>query len=313
MPTLIRHAGLRPEQEQRLRFAVAALSASGIQASLDHWDGTRCKLVVVNLDDGHGRKVREIAQRRGLRVVGWAQPEGTDGHTGNGRNDLGVADLTRWLESQLRSEADVQPGMMATSPSMPASNSGLVRLAQDPACVEGDIEARLGGRHLYLLRSSGRVLTSSLSDQMAARDRLHEAGWSLRQATPSVQELGTFEYSGSLDAWLLSAALRKPEALPAFPEKLCFLEHWPDLGASPDAIGALKVARALGSGATPSSIVARHVLDPWYVAACLWAFAAAGLLRARSMLPKTEPTPEQGRPARLLNKLASYFGLGRQA
>lgn len=301
MRALIRHAGLRPEQEQRLRLAAGALAAHGINASVEAWDGTRCDLAVIAGDDGYGRRVQDIAARRGLGVLILGNhAEGTVA----AREDASAIALSRRLLSSLQAaEAGAAPA--------PAAQGGIVSLALDPRLVDKDLEAQVGGRSIQLLRSRGRVLSTTLSDQVAARDRLCESGWSFRALTAASAGERPREFSGSLDAFLLQGALRQASLLPPFPAPACSLQDWPDLGASPDAIAALRLAQTLNAGpASPADLASAHGLEASYVGACLWAFAASGLLR-RHGEPSPAPTPAPKAATGILARLAAHFGLTR--
>lgn len=308
MRALIRHAGLRPEQEQRLRLAAGALSAHGISAGVEAWDGTRCDLVAVGGEDGYGRHVQTIATRRsvGVLVLG-----GKIDGAGRAPDDASAAALVRHLLAILQPGAGVNGHAAApTAAVATAQSAGLVNLAQDPRLADKDLEAQVAGRSIQLLRSSGRVLSATLSDQMTARDRLCEGGWSFRALPPGQAGDQLREFAGSLDAFLLQGALRSAALLPPFPAQSCSLQDWPDLGASPDAIAALRLVRTLSAQpVSPADLARTHAVDPRYVGACLWAFAASGLLRRHG---EPAAAPPAAKPASgILARLAAHFGLTR--
>jgi len=148
---MIRHAGLRPEQEQRLRLAAGALAAHGINASVEAWDGTRCDLAVISGDDGYGRRVQDIAARRGLGVLILGNhAEGTVA----AREDASAAVLAKRLLTGLQAaDAGFAPAPAATAGVAAPAHAGIVSLALDPRLVDKDLEAQVGGRTIRLLRS----------------------------------------------------------------------------------------------------------------------------------------------------------------
>lgn len=317
MRALIRHAGLRPDQEQRLRLAATALAAHGIQASVASWDGTRCQVAVVNADDAYGRKVLDVALRRGALALALSQSAVQAGAHAAARDDSSAASLARLLQGILQADGTAGPAdppaiaarRLAANQAI-ASDGGLVHLAREDRLAGLDLEAHLGGRVVHLARSSGRVLSPTLSDLMAARDRLWEPGWTFVPLAQASTAQARFEMSTGLDAFLLQGALKRAAQLPAFPDAPCRLDDWPDLGASPDAVDALRVVRAIfGKPATPSGIARALGLEADYVSACLWAFAAAGLLRNHEG-PAAAVKPDA--PVRgMWARLATHFGLRR--
>ena len=326
MRAAVRHAGLKQDQEQRVRIAAGALAANSIVASASPWDGTRCDLVLLHADDGYGQHVMQIARRRGVEVIALsATRTGREPGVNWIREDSSAAVLARQMAALLLGDrAPESPSeaageaAAASASEVPASNASevaLVRLSEDPSLAGKDVEARIAGRTVFLLPSSGRVLSATLSDQFATRDRLGEAGWQFRPARKGDIESNRFEFSGSLEAFLLQGALQQARQLPRFPAQPCSLQDWPDLGTTPDAVDALRVVQALQSRAlTPATIASECRLDPAYVSACLWAFAAAGLLHrsphgAAAAMPVTTPMakPVLG----VFARLAAHFGLGR--
>lgn len=325
MRAIVRHAALTPELEQRVRIAASALAASNIVATASPWDGTRCHLVLVHGDDAYGQRVLDIARRRGVEVVALsATRSGQEPGVCWIREDASAAVLARQMLTLLQGpEANggpqTPPAGVAERPMSEAAvgqvnDCALSRLADDPVLAGQDLEARVGGRSVLLLKSTGRVLTGTLSDQFGTRDRLCEGGWHFRPVRRSDVVSSRFEFAGSLEAYLLQGALHGARQLPTFPEQLATLQDWPDLGTTPDAINALRVAQALQSHAmTPAMVANECGLEPSYVSACLWAFAASGLLqrRALSAQPATNPTSAPGKSRGIFARLAAHFGLAR--
>lgn len=334
----LRFAGLSKDAEARLRSAVASLASRGIISTVTPWDGTRCDLLAVNLQDGYGRHVVEIAKRRGIAMVGFGHSDG-DALTGvveisATANEAAIAHAlqtvlsTRARPAAKRTAAMPEPAPApatgaATRPTPPrrtavsaaASNCALVRLATDANLQRHDLEASVRGRVLWLLPSAGRVVTASLSDQIGGRERLGEDGWEFKSLGRGRTAVPRGEIAASLDTFYVQGALRQQTSLPPFPDGRFGLRDWPDLGAAPDLIDPLKVVRILQRGAaSPEEISARTELQPDVVSACLWAFRASGLLiadesgtNALLAAPGRKPAP----PGGLLSRIAARFGLGR--
>ena len=342
MRALLRYAGLKADQEQRVRLAAGALAANNIRALASPWDGTRCDLVLVNADDSYGQHVMAIARRREVPVLAFSRVRtGTDAGVSWVREDSSAAALA-WLALSLltgtiaeahggrlgsalheihpASPAQPEPETQAPAPSA-ASNVDLaiLRMVSDPLLSGKDVEAHVGGRTAFLLPSTGRVLTATLSDQVGTRERLCDDGWTFRPISRAQAEKARFEVSVSLDAWLLQGALRHEKKLPEFPDRPCRLQDWPDLGSSPEAVHALRIVQALHGGPVRPSVLAQTCnLDPVHVSACLWAFAAAGLMDASSVTdagsapPRTvsQSAQTKANPG-LFARIAAHFGLGR--
>ncbi len=326
MRVLVRYAGLRPEQEQRARIAAGALAANSISAEAGPWDGTRCAMVLVNRDDGYGHHVQKIATRRGVPIlalsrealhepgVAWVSDESSAGALARAMLELLA------VPAETETAATPAPGTRAPDASRPTEpaaarlpiDSALARLLHDPALRDKDLEAHIGGRTLLLRRSAGRVLTTSLSDQITARNRIGESGWAFRVLASASSVPPGFETSASLDAFLLLGALHSAAHLPPFPYASSSLRDWPDLGTIPESVSALRVAQALQAGChDTASIAAFTALPAPQVSACLWAFGAAGLLEPQAGL-SARSVPAVARPASgLFARLAAHFGLSR--
>jgi hypothetical protein len=320
----IRSVALASAQKERVAAAARALAAHAIQARLSDWDGTRCDLVVANADDGYGRHVIEIARRRGLAVVALRADSGAECRAqacvDASLDERGLAmEMLRVLRPDSAAAMAV-PGRDTPRPvpvRMPEDEQAVsmdvlpCRLALDPEWRGQDLACRLDHRRVYLLPSRGRVLTSTLSEQLSARDHLCDPGWSIRRLAAGDLDRAHAEVSTSLDGFLLRGVLRSLDKLPLFPRRTCVLADWPDLGAEADLGAALKVAGVLSRGAVDSAdVAALAAVDPRLVSACLWAFAAAGLLQ----FERTSPLPHLPPPAPatgLLAKLARHFGLAR--
>jgi len=321
----LRYAGLNPAMEQRLRLATTALAAHRMQARASEWDGTRCDMVAADPTDAYGRRVLEIARRRGTPAleIGPTTALYEPGAT--------VARLTRALhELLLRVSGTAHaPSLHAPAPAsasapmrlashvdMPA----LVRLALDPALAGIDVEARSQEARsqnvvVWLLPSTGRVLSATVSDQLRARERLAVKEWSFTPITPRQRAAPLGEVNASLDAFMLQGAWHARAELPPFPAHEVGLSDWPDLGSAASLVEALRVVQVLQrSRGTAVGIARRSGLAQRDVDACLWAFKAAGLLDGNDA-PAHATVPVAAMVAAnrggLLSRLAAHFGLSR--
>ena len=304
MPFDLRYAGLDPATAQRFRLAANALAAHRVQARATEWDGTRCDVVAADPADEYGRRVLEIARRRGTPAIelGAAARAAEPGST--------VARLTRALYELLRGTPD---GDAPASP-QPAIASrsaacGLVKLANNGSLAGKNIEARWRNVVVWLLPESGRVLSATVSDQLRARERIAtDSDWTFTVLGDRSRQPAPGEISTSLDAFLIHAAWQVRAQLPAFPAKGVSLRDWPDLGAAATLLEPLAVVRALQRGPlTPDEVARRAGVAEADVDACLWAFSAAGLLRddAAAAAPPVASKPAGG----LFSRLAAHFGL----
>ena len=303
MPFDLRYAGLDPATAQRFRLAANALAAHRVQARATEWDGTRCDVVAADPDDEYGRRVLEIARRRGTPAleIGAAARATEPSST--------VARLTRALYELLRgadgdAKASPQPAVAARS-----ATSGIVRLASKGDLAGRNVEARWRNVVVWLLPETGRVLSATVSDQLRARERLAtDDEWVFTLLDNRSRQAPPGEIATSLDAFLLQAAWQARAELPAFPAQAVTLRDWPDLGAAATLLDPLAIVRALQRASlTPAEVASRTGVGAAEVDACLWAFSAAGLLRTDGAiaLPPTAGKP----PGGLFSRLAAHFGL----
>lgn len=315
----LRYAALDDVVEQRVRFATQALAAHRIRAHASPWNGTQADVVVVNADDGYGRRVMEIAQRRGTPVLALGGVPDLEAEAALRPEAATVAAIAKSLRDLLALRREPPSAASASAKTRPARVSpvepacALTRLATDPRLANLDLEATFQGTTVWLLPSSGRVLSANVGAQLHARAMLGQDGWRFapldgpRRANP----IGTA--AGSLDAFYMQGAWTARSKLPDYPETSTSLREWPDLGGAAEIVDALKVARVLQRGsASPERIRDESGVGGAEVSACLWAFSASGLLERRVAMPAAA-VPAQGRPARtgLFARLAAHFGLLR--
>ena len=321
MPVDIRYAGFDQDTERRIRFAANALATTKQRILVSDWDGTRCDLLVINGNDHYALSVAAIARRRDMPIVALSrQREDLEAWATWLPPDASVAVLARTfaeaLEQQARGRTEAATAATQAAPAMTASTSGLVRLASDPTLAGHDVEAVSRGRVLRLLPGAGRVLASSFSDMLAGHDFLADRGWEFRRFESSRAGSNRFEFAGSLDSFLLNAALKGSAQLPVFPAGRYWLCDWPDVGQAPDFVPALRIIRQLlCAKLEPAELMARSGATRDQVTACLWAFRASGLLyplangSARTEEPLGTTRQPSSRFSGLLSRLASHFGL----
>ena len=327
----VRYAALDADMERRVRFAVNGLAAQRVRAVAEPWDGTRCNLLVADVDDSYGMSAVDLARRRDTPIIGiTSNPDRSDNWALWLGRDATVVKLTRALVAALNLPTPAAEGNGgAASPRPPGTTtqtlrledvelrSALARLAFGKGIAGENVLARHSGRNYRILPRNGRLLTTSASELLAVRDRLCDDGWDLRPGDAPPEVTAAFEHAISLDAVCLDAAMRARARLPDFPQGTCWLCDWPDLGQVPELTGALRVARHLLRGKSGlDDAVAPTGLPRDEVNACLWAFAASGLLQhagsAQAMQPLATQATAPERSAgftRLFKKLAGHFGL----
>lgn len=326
----LRIAGLDETTAQRVRLACGLIAAHDYEVNPSTWDGTRCDVVVVDDGDAEGRRVAEIAARRGtpaLYIGSGAPGEPAECMNRTGCTAAAIAARLHAIVvglERLRTGARQRPTTLTASekPSRAELSSplnslknahlgaALVQLASAPHLQGVDVDARVRGRTIRLRPSVGRVHSHTLSDLLAARNLLAEDGWQLDPISISRSCIDCGEVSASLDAFYVSGALHSMLILPPFPAGSYSLRDWPDLGSAPEAITALRVAQLLRKASAPSQALASiSGLPAVEVNAYFWAFGASNLLLTND----SESLPPPPAPARkltpLLARLAGKFGL----
>ena len=298
----VRTAVLEEATEQRLRLAISLLGAYRLRIRLNPWDGTRCDLLIASADDAYGARVLAQAQRRGTKAIGV-------GRTLNAAisPDATAAMLAQHIRDQVYGAASSDAS--AASAPLPA----LCRLAQPPLRGKA-VDVICHGRALKLRPQTGRVHAESHSGLLAGLEKLSESRCRivLSDGDDDVQNMA----SASIESVLLRAAYRIGDALPDFPAGRYWLDAWPDLGVMPLQTGALRTCLLLiGNTRSSDDLVKSDLGDvtPADLNACLWAFAAADLLRDDGVVRRIETAPPR-KPrahASFLSSLARRFGLRR--
>lgn len=192
------------------------------------------------------------------------------------------------------------------------TDSALCRLAT-PAYESLDIDACRDDIVIRLRPSEGRVYAADADALRNACARFVDADWALASASPE-SRAAHGEASRSIEVFFLQAAFLGRDRLPTFPDGRYRMREWPDLGAAPELIGALKVARALiRSPCDAEQLRAACEMDARDVNASLWAYAASRLLEVSSLAPDGETRAHiVGAFPELLGRIARKFGLGRK-
>lgn len=316
----LRYAGLKPESEQRMRLAATALAAHRLRARASAWDGTQCDIVAVDIGDGYGRHVIEIADRRGTPVlaIGDTDDIGNGDHTRIAAA-ANVSMLTKALYRMLLQAGRVSHGSPVDEPREAvveaATVPALIRLVTDPQLAKLDLEAKIHDTTLWLLPSAGRVLSATVSDRLSACGKFGLDDWTFTALDEPRRAHPPGEVSASLDVFYLQAAWQIRSRLPPFPNSRCNLLNWPDLGTAPDFVDVLRIVQLLQRGnLRADEIVESCGTSAQDVSACLWAFSASGILAAQESEPRRPPVAAS-RPGLLstglLSRLAAHFGLSR--
>jgi len=321
--------GLDAQAEQRTRLAGQLLAAYGFRVRIGDWDEYDCHVLLVNNGDEQGRRIAGKARQRGIAVLTLLnRHEDTAGVAAPFIAAEGTAATLAAALQQLLSKPGKSAGTIAgaqgeSGPVRVAAerrvrlrngtDAAIARLALSRDLRGHDVRAAVRGRTISIHPFRGRVFAASHSDLLVARDMLGEPGWLLEASATTGDFAPVGEVWTSIDAFFVLGALKLKEVLPAFPYAEAGLNDWPDLGAAPEAVVALRVARVLskrGGGAWRTQ--ARSAgLPATDVNACLWAFAASNLLTVN----RKAPTPIAANPPQrrvgsaVLAKLAARFGL----
>jgi len=304
----IRTAALDDLVEQRVRLAVSLLGAYRLRAKVGPWDGTRCHLLIASSDDAYGQQALSLAQRRGTSLIPLGETESTPGIATISAYTPAAA-LAKLIHERLQGEQPQPAAIAPASATLPA----LCRLATPPLRGHA-VDATCHHRKLMLRPQVGRVYARTHSDLLAVADSLSGSDWEMTvvDRPDSTENM----VSASLEAFLVRAAHRASDRLPDFPEGRYRLDAWPDLGSLPSMLGAMQASKLLiGNTLTLRELKqsAPATLDRAELNACLWAFAAADLLRDTAPSAGTIAAP--ARPARmqagLWSSLARRFGLLR--
>ncbi|MCW8194589.1 hypothetical protein F6455_07300 [Proteobacteria bacterium 005FR1] len=298
----VRFAGVSEPIKKRLRLATNLLEAYDLRVAMQEWDGTRCDLLLVQDGDSYGQHAMLSAQRRHIPVLVFTSDLRPD--------DAGLS----WLPEsfQLPQLVRTLARLLGSEPSPGRIEStGLLCVAGDQHLRGQNFEARLGPHVIRVGAESGRVTANTLSDLLAARERIASGGWSF--TTDRAPGLAG-EVSSSLDVFFIRGALQLADELPRFPAGLYRLRGWPDLGSAPDLVNVLQLAGGLLRRASRAEeLASRSRMGIAEVHACLWAFRAANLLIAvderGSHLPHEAPPAPDAHKNGLLARLAARFGL----
>jgi len=324
MPVDIRYAGLDPDVERRVCFAINGLAAHHIRASANPWDGTRCDMLITDAEDTYGRIAADIARRRDTPILAFTGKAGSSDTWAQWlRRDATVSVLTKALVGALSADPPTAQRQAASAirdgsgfgPSVFGSRAALVRLVLDPGIRRKRVLIGFSKRKLLADPQAGRLFAASGEDIAGARALLSGIGGDIEPYAPAGVPAGT-KVAVSLDAAYVQAALHRNAALPDFPLRDVWLCDWPDLGQAPRHVDALLVARTLLRGKTSmDAIAAATGIGANAVSACLWAFAASGVLQHAS-LGGVQPLPRgsaKRRFGQLVAKMARHFGLGALA
>lgn len=298
--------GLESNVERRVSMAIELLAASGIEARIVPWDGTRRDIVIADIDDAYGRSAVSLTQRRKdpLLAVSAAPTSNVD--------PAQVVLVTAQIaELSRRIKEIVQPS------STPIENvagesaiAGLLKLCMDHDNRKGDLLARSGPFSILIRFEASRVMANSHSDLAAARSRLLSDTWTGQAITSDKSITAHSAITRSLDAFLIDACEAAEHDLPIIRNTRYRLQTWPDMGILTDHTSALRLSSALTrSSLSVADLAQRCNVDMMRANAFCWATRASGLL-----LSDAVQLPAQNRPmaaekisGSLLSRLARRF------
>lgn len=310
----VRTAALDDLIEHHVRLAVSLLGAHHLHARLSPWDGTRCDLLIASADDACGMRALRLACRRGTAVIALGRGAGAGGMSLLDPSATALV-LTRHIRDRLQLLASEGAAATNVVPLSAASQQPLLcRLAVSP--LRGKtVDVHCDGHSVRLRPQVGRAHARTLSELLATGEKFSSSECRVAIATDD-HDADQYKASASLESFLLRVAHRIGEQLPDFPDGHYRLDGWPDFGALPSLVGALRVSRLLiGNNKSLGDLMASGggEVSPVEFKACLWAFAAADLLRD---VDATEQVAvAQGKAGHvqqgLLSSLARRFGLLR--
>ena len=323
----VRTAALSDLIEHHVRLAVSLLGAHHLQARLRAWDGTRCDLLIALADDAYGAQALALARRRGTAMIA----------LGRINEAVGVP-LVNPEASALALSQLILELLKGMAPNHAGKNSKVPQASieqqqpdagQQPDAVQQPVLCQLavsplrgkavnilcGGHTLRLRPQLGRAYAATQADLLAATEKI--PGTECCIVGVDGREPLENQVSASLESVLLRVAYRLGGQLPEFPDGRYRLDAWPDFGVLPSLVGVLRVTKLLTSNNTRSlsELRASEVDKATQIElnVCLWAFAAADLLRDAGAVQTTvaplrrTPRVEEG----LLSSLARRFGLWR--
>ncbi len=308
----VRTAALDDLIERHVRLAVSLLGAHQLHARLSPWDGTRCDLLIASSEDAYGAQALDLACRRGTAVIALGRAAQVAGLQVIDPETSALA-LAQHIRERLQSVGKGAAARGIVSSPSAACTPLPCQLARPP--LRGKAVDILWGDHVLRLRPRlGRAYAETLFDLLSVGEKLPEAECRLVVVDDRKESAGG-AVSASLESVLLRMTQRINAQLPDFPDGCYRLDAWPDFGALPSLVGALRVSRLLmGNTKRASELLATGIgaIPPAEFNACLWAFAAADLLQSVDVAqPVLVPPPASRLQQGLFSSLARRFGLWR--
>lgn len=302
-----------PEAIKRIRIAARLQAANGFDVRVSDQPSANADLVVLDARRPDFDALLSRYRRLGILLV---QLDGDhEAVFSDHRIDpsQSIAAIQRALRDLLALASDRARARPARPPRMePADEPLLVRLCRDEYLRQPNLELIHGDLRLLLLRQTSRIVGGSEAELNLAAARISQGGWSMQATTADPARLGPEARSGSLDGFLILAALATRKALPSMGRNQFHLTAWPDLTTCGDTAVVRLSALLINGRWTAAQLVERSGADPATVNATLWAMAASGLLETKQPLRPAQ-TRSVATPARsrLLGRLARHFGLGQ--
>jgi hypothetical protein len=296
-------AGLSEELELRLSLACGLLAASQIHVEIQDWKGHESDMLIVDIDNGHGRLAYEVAMRRKLPVMVFPRTGDTETpYAWKLDRDAPAAALARALQEKL------QPSSEPTSDDV----QGLLGICIREAGCNQDLLVKRGHIALILRHAAGRVLTRSVSDLPAAETRLLDNAWLCVARPANDPHANEWLVSRSLESFLIKACIKHRANLPSLGGTLYRLTRWPDLGSVTEHEEALRLSALLQRSAWSADALAQHTgIGEVHINAFFWATLASGALACAdgSAVKPAQPSAAPSAAAALIQRVARHFGL----
>jgi hypothetical protein len=312
MPRTIRVALFCTDQEQgkRLRIAASLQAGNGFEVRLSDKLDETTELALLDPEWPDADLLLGRLRRMMVSVVQLGQADRETFSDQQIDPDQSIALIQRRLRDLLAATAERGDPKPKPVPALEVEPL-LVRLCREENLAAARLSLRLDELELLVLRDASRILAASETELKLARARIGEAGWTVDAPRQTANGADSAGCSGSLDGFLIEAALAERTRLPAIAPNRFKLLAWPDLTACGEPAVVRLSALLVNGRWSAADLVKRSGADAATVNALLWALTAAGLLETRDSVTPVEARggPTGHRPG-LISRLARHFGLG---
>lgn len=302
----IRTAGIASHAEARIRLLAQLMTAFGYKARLSSWDGSRCDVLIADIDSSGGAQACEKASARHSKVMALSQ-SGDLGPDSAYKAQSGApaAVLAKALAAMLEQSAKNEINA--------ALDCALIQLATVPTLSSGILLADFNNCSIIINRNTSRIYARSQNELKSAQ-RLFcqsDVDFSILRNTADIRD--QFMVSMALDAFCIVSALAYPIELPDLPDMHLQLIDWPDIGPAADIPNIFNLIRFFKKGAARSdAAIANSGVNLHDAKAMLWALKASGALTEATVITTpSSPIKEKSRPAieaGFFGKLMQKFG-----